>query len=107
MMIPKPTRFTKIVRKMIERGRTELMSADCRLERMIWDWLFHDAHALDYDRIDRYILHIDCRFRRHIGNAIDDVHAGEHAAEDGIPELVWSITSVVQHAIVHEVDVEL
>jgi hypothetical protein len=31
MMIPKPTRFTKMVRKMIESGRTDSLIRDSRI----------------------------------------------------------------------------
>src|SRR4051812_1209831 len=100
-MIPKPTRFTKIVRKMIARGFTEQPSTLSTYR------LLDNLDALDQNRVHRDIVHRSLGCGRHSDDAIDDIHAREYAAEDRVAKLGGGFASVVEHAVVDHVDIKL
>src|SRR5438874_1049164 len=70
MMMPKPIRLTRIVRKMMRSGR---------LTASLSSFLFR--HALDDHRRQRHIVHSIFGARSDGGDAIDHVHAIDDAPE--------------------------
>ena len=57
--------------------------------------------------VSRHVLHAVLDRRLHQRNLLDDVHAGDDAAEHGVAELVGRIAAMIERVIVGEVDVEL
>src|SRR5258708_24064702 len=94
MMMPKPIRLTRIVRKMMRRVR---LTASLSLLR----------EGLDQHRRDRYVLHALARSGRDLSNPVDDIHALEDAPEHGVAEIVWRESAMIESGVVGEVDVEL
>src|SRR5262245_12703220 len=123
MMIPKPIRLTRMVRKIMARGRLihfrgasplglpytlargGPMPRSARVARSLRS-LASRLHALDYDRNDRDVIHPLLRRRPDGRNPIDDVHALEHATEYGIAEVSGRKSAVIETRIVDQVDVE-
>src|SRR5436305_9792478 len=96
MMMPKPIRLTRIVRKMMRSGR---------LTASLSSFLFR--HALDDHRRQRHIVHSTFGARSDRGDAIDDVHASDDAPEYRVTEIVGRKPAVIEADIAREIDVEL
>ena len=96
--MPKPTRLTKIVRKITSSGR------DMRSDR-----LTDHPDALDDHRLDRHVL---MRARRcvfgHGRDAVAHVHSAQHAAEHGVAEVFAARSRGDRvRAVVRDIEVEL
>src|SRR5687768_3024912 len=100
MMIPKPTRFTKMVRTMTRSGRDTdalLFTRDS----------FGDGHTLDHHRLHRNVVHAAGRASSDRADLRDDVHPGDDPAEHGVPEIARREAAMIELAVVGEIDVEL
>src|SRR4051812_29029024 len=112
MMMPKPTRFTNVVRNMMKSGRDKATPTGYVLRATgyatgLRPTSLPDLHARDYDRLHRHVVHSRRRVGRHRGNPIRNVHAREDPSKNGIPEVLGCIAGVIQPAVVDDVDVEL
>src|SRR5829696_1024468 len=84
MMIPKPTRLTKIVRKITSSGRDMRRS------------LLDHSHTLDDHRVDRHVVVRTSAARGDGGDAVADVHSAEHATKDRVAEIFRREAAVIE-----------
>src|SRR3954462_13047566 len=93
MMMPKPTRLTKIVRKITSSGR---------------DMLRHDPYGLDHYRFHRKVVVRSLAPGLHRGNAVAHLESAQHATKDCVTEVFRRKAVMIQlGAVVRDVDEEL
>ena len=63
--------------------------------------------AGDHDGLGRIAGKVARSADWNVGHLIDDVHSGEHAAEDGVAELRRRVPAVIELTVVRDVEVEL